>query len=88
VSQPRPIKVLNTALSETTNVDEVLSKPHKLRKRVFLRKKDVNCGALISKMRGLLTKRQKELIFLRKIPMDQEAFLKNQKRPDTKEISP
>ena len=38
-------------------------------------------------MRGLLAKRQKELIFQRKIPADQKAFLKNEKRPDTKEIT-
>jgi hypothetical protein len=45
-----------------------------------LRKKDMNCGALILEMRGLFAKRQKEPIFRRKIPVDQEAFLKNQEK--------
>jgi hypothetical protein len=44
---------------------------------IFKKKKDANCGALISGMRGLLAKRQKKPIFWRKIPADQEAFLKN-----------
>jgi hypothetical protein len=43
-------------------------------------KKDANCGAIISEMRSLLAKRQKEPIFQRKIPADQEAFLKNQEK--------
>jgi hypothetical protein len=38
-------------------------------------------------MRSLLAKRQKEQIFQGEIPADQEAFLKNQERPDTEEIS-
>jgi hypothetical protein len=42
--------------------------------------KDANCGVLISKMRSLLAKRRKEPIFQRKIPADQEAFLKNQEK--------
>jgi hypothetical protein len=43
-------------------------------------KKDANCGALVSEMRGLLAKRRKEPIFQREIPVDQEAFLKNQEK--------
>jgi hypothetical protein len=43
----------------------------------IFRKKDANCGELISEMGGLLAKRRKEPIFQRKIPADQEAFLKN-----------
>ncbi len=46
----------------------------------ILSKKDASCGALISKMRSLLAKMQKEQIFRRKIPVDQEAFLKNQEK--------
>jgi hypothetical protein len=53
---------------KVTAVDVVMS---------IFQKKDANCGALISKMRGLLVKRRKEPIFRRKIPVDQEAFLKN-----------
>jgi hypothetical protein len=34
----------------------------------IFKKKDANCGALVSEMRGLLAKRQKEPIFCRKIP--------------------
>ncbi len=52
----------------------------------IFKKKDANCGALISEMRGLLAKRRKEPIFWRKIPADQEAFLKNQEKKDTEEI--
>jgi hypothetical protein len=39
--------------------------------------KDVNCRALVLDIRGLLAKRQKEPISCRKIPADQESFLKN-----------
>ncbi len=39
--------------------------------------KNANFGGLILEMRGLLTKRRKEPIFQRKIPADQEAFLKS-----------
>ncbi len=81
---PRPIKVVNTALSETMKADEIASKAAKTGKVTavvavmsILRKRDANRGALISEMRGLLSKRQKEPIFWRKIPADREAFLKN-----------
>ncbi len=73
----RPIKVINTALSETTKADEIESKTTKTGKvtavvavmRIF-KKKDVNCEALVSEIRGLPPKRQKEPIFQRKIPTD------------------
>jgi hypothetical protein len=82
--KPCPIKVVNTALSETTKADEIASKTTKTGKvtavvavmRIF-RKKDAKCRALISEMRSHLAKRQKEPIFRRKILADQEAFLKN-----------
>ncbi len=38
------------------------------------------CGALLAEMRSLLAKRQKEPIFGRKIPADQETFLRNQEK--------
>jgi hypothetical protein len=38
-------------------------------------------------MGSLLAKRQKELIFGRKIPVDQEAFLKNQEKAGYQEFS-
>jgi hypothetical protein len=43
-------------------------------------KKDASCGALILEMRCLLSKKQKEQIFRRKIPADQEAFLKKMRK--------
>jgi hypothetical protein len=46
----------------------------------IFKKKDVNCGALISERRDLLAKRQKKPIFQRKIPVDREAFLKNREK--------
>ncbi len=75
--KPRPIKVINTAFSETTKADEIASKTTKTGKvtalvtvmSIFL-KKDANCGALVLEMRGLLVKRRKEPIFWRKIPAD------------------
>jgi hypothetical protein len=69
--KPRPIKVVDTALSETAKADEIASKTAKTGKVTavvlvmrFFRKKDVNCGALVSEIRGHLAKRQKEPIFL------------------------
>jgi hypothetical protein len=80
--KPRSIKVVNTALSETTKADEIVSETAKIRKvtavvavmSIISRKR---CKLLISEMRGLLAKRQKEPIFWRKIPADREVFLKN-----------
>jgi hypothetical protein len=46
----------------------------------LLVEKDANCDVLISEMRSLPAKRQKEPIFPRKIPADQEALLKNQEK--------
>jgi hypothetical protein len=67
--------------------DEIASETAKTRKVTavvavmsIFKKKDANCGALVSEMRGLLAKRRKELIFWRKIPADWEAFLKNQEK--------
>jgi hypothetical protein len=82
--KPHPIKVVNTALSETTKADQIVIETAKTEKvtavvvvmSIFSRK-NANCGALISEMRGFLAKRRKEPIFRRKIPADQEAFLKN-----------
>ncbi len=82
--KPRPIKVINKALSETAKADQITSKTAKTGKVTVVvtvmsifSKKNANCRALISEMRGLLAKRQKEPIFRRKIPADREAFLKN-----------
>jgi hypothetical protein len=81
--EPCPIKVVDTALSETTKADEIASETAKTGKvtvvvalmSIFKKKR---CKlALVSEMRGLLAKRRKEPIFWRKIPTNQEAFLKN-----------
>jgi hypothetical protein len=84
----RPIKVIDTALSETMKADEIASETAKNGKvtavvvvmSIFKKKRDANCGVLITEMRGLLAKRRKEPIFQRKIPADREAFLKNQEK--------
>jgi hypothetical protein len=60
--------------SETTKTGEVTAVVAVMS---IFKKKNANCGTLISEMRGLLAKRRKEPIFRRKIPADQEAFLKN-----------
>jgi hypothetical protein len=75
--KPHPIKVVDTALSETTKADQIVIETAKTGKvtavvavmSIFSRK-NANCGALISEMRGLLAKRWKEPIFQRKIPAD------------------
>jgi hypothetical protein len=38
-------------------------------------------------IRSLLAKKWKELIFRRKIPVDQEVFSRVERRPDAEEIS-
>jgi hypothetical protein len=63
--------------SETTKTEKVTAVVAVMS---FLRKKDANYGALVLEMRGLLAKRWKEPIFWRKIPMDQEAFLKSREK--------
>ena len=84
--KPQLIKVVDTALSETMKADEIASKTAKIGKVtavvavMSIKKKDVNCGALILEMRGLLAKRRKEPIFHRKIPADHKTFLKNQEK--------
>jgi hypothetical protein len=68
--KPCPIKVVNTALSETKTADEIASETAKTGKVTVVvavmsifKKKNANCGALVSEMRGLLAKRWKGLIF-------------------------
>ncbi len=85
--KPRPIKVVNTALSVATKADEIAKETTKTGKVTavvavmsILREKNANCGALFSEMRSLLTKERKELIFFRKIPADCKTFLKNQEK--------
>jgi hypothetical protein len=82
--KPHPIKVINTALSETTMADEIASETAKTGKVTavvvimsIFSSKNANCRALILEMRSLLSKRRKEPIFRKKIPAGQEAFLKN-----------
>jgi hypothetical protein len=82
--KPRPIKVVNIAHSLATKADEIAKETAETGKVTavaavmsILREKDVNCGVLVSEMRSLLAKRQKEPFFCRKIPVYCETFLKN-----------
>ncbi len=75
--KPCPIKVANTAPSETTRADEVAIKTAKTSKVTAVvavmsicSEKDASCGALIAEMRSLLAKRRKMPIFRREIPAD------------------
>jgi hypothetical protein len=86
-TEPRPIKVANTAPSETTRADEVVIETTKTGKMTavvmvisIFSEKDASCRALIAEMRSLLAKRRKVPIFRRKIPVDQEVFLRNQEK--------
>ncbi len=85
--KPRPIKVVNTALSVATKADKIAKETAETGKvsavvavMSIFKRKNANCGALVSEMRGLLAKRQKEPIFCRKIPADRETFLKKQEK--------
>jgi hypothetical protein len=49
--------------------------------------KDESCQVLITEMKSLLAKRQKQPIFGGKFPRREKPFSKIEKRPDTKEIS-
>jgi hypothetical protein len=84
--KPRPIKVVNTAFSETTKADEIVSETAKTGKVTV-----VVAVMSIFKKKGCKLRstnlgnerpscRQKEPIFRRKIPADQEALLKNQEK--------
>ncbi len=85
--KPRPIKVVDTALSVATKADEIAQETAKTGKvtavvavmSIFKRKKCKLQSASLG-MRGLLAKEQKEPIFCRKIPGDRETFLKNQEK--------
>ncbi len=85
--KPHPTKVIDTALSVATKADEIAKETTETGKVTtvvaimsIFKKKNANCGALVSEMRGLLAKRRKEPIFCRKIPADCETFLKNQEK--------
>jgi hypothetical protein len=85
--KPRPIKVVYTALSVAKKADEIAKETAETGKVTavvavmsIFKRKDANYGALVSEMRGLLAKRQKEPIFCRKIPADHKTFLKNQEK--------
>ncbi len=82
--KPRPIKVAKTALSETTKADEIAIETAKTGKvtavvavmSIFSRKR---CKLRSANLRNEKHSYQKaeEPIFRRKLPTDQEAFLKN-----------
>ncbi len=76
-TEPHPIKVANTAPSETTRADEIAIKTVKISKVTavvkvmsIFSKKNASCGALITEMRSLLAQRRKVPFFRRKIPAD------------------
>ncbi len=82
--KPRPIKFLDTVLSVATKADEIAKETAETGKVTavvavmsIFKKKNANCGALVSGMRGLLAKERKEPIICRKIPADCKTFLKN-----------
>ncbi len=80
---PVQLKLLITP-SKTTRADEIAIKTAKNSKVTavvavmsIFSEKNASCGVLIAEIRSLLAKSWKWLIFWRKIPVDQEAFLKN-----------
>ena len=85
--KPRPIKVIETALSIAIKADEIAKETAKTGKVTavvvamsIFKKKSANRGALFSEVRGLLTKEQKEPILCRKFPANCETFLKKQEK--------
>ena len=85
--KPRPIKVVETALSVAMKADEIALETAKTGKVTavvvvmsIFKKKKCKCGALFSEMRSLLAKEQKEPIFHRKFPVDCETFLKKREK--------
>ncbi len=82
-TEPHPIKVANTAPSETTWADEIAIETAKTSKvtavvtviSTFSKKKCKSQSANL-----LLTKRRKVPISRGKIPADQETFLRNQEK--------
>ncbi len=85
--KPRLIKVVDTALSETMKADEIVSKTAKTGKVTavvavmsIFKKKKCKLRSACLENGGLLAKRQKEPIFWKKIPADQEAFLKKSRK--------
>ncbi len=86
-TEPCLIKVANTAPSETARADEIAIETAKTAKVTvgvavmsIFSEKNASCGALITEMRSLLAKRRKVTIFWRKIPADQDTFLRKQEK--------
>jgi hypothetical protein len=85
--KPRPIKVANTALSETTKADQIAIETAKTGKvtavvavvSIFSRKR---CELWNANFGNEKPSRQKaeRAIFQREMPADQEALLKNQEK--------
>ncbi len=85
--KPRPIKVVETALSVDMKADEIALETAKTGKVItvvavmsIFKRKNANCGALFLEMRGLLAKERKEPIFCREFPADCKTFLKKQEK--------
>ena len=85
--KPRPIKVVETALSVAMKADEIALETAKTGKVTavvvvmsIFKKKSANCGALFLEIRGLLAKERKEPIFCSKFPTNRKTFLKKQEK--------
>jgi hypothetical protein len=92
-TEPHPIKVTNTAPSETTRADEIAIKTAETGKVTavvammsIFSKKDVICGALIPGMEAFSPKGKKCQFPGGKFPQTKKPFSENKKRPATKEI--
>jgi hypothetical protein len=85
--KPRPIKVVDTALSETMKADEIAKETRKTGKvtavvtvmSIFKRKRCKLRSASLGNERPSRQKAERA-IFCRKIPADCETFLKNQEK--------
>jgi hypothetical protein len=93
--KPRPIKVADTALSETTKADEIAIKTAKTRKvtvvvvvmSIFSRKRSQLRSANLRNERPNRQKAERAGFSGGKYPRIKKPFSKMEKRPDTKEIS-
>jgi hypothetical protein len=85
--KPRPIKVLDTALSKATKADEIAKETAKTGKvtvvvavmSIFKRKRCTLRSASLGNERPSCQKAERAN-FCRKIPADHETFLKNQEK--------
>jgi hypothetical protein len=92
--KPRPIKVVDTALSKAMKADEIAKETATTSKvtavvavmSIFKRKRCKLRSTSLGNERPSCQKAERA-DFCRKIPVDCETFLKNQEKVDTEEIS-